>query len=297
MWTLGKELGIYGNEAPKAQQAQIVDPGKSYKLTGKEKKYYAELEDLLSGSTKGIQGVVNGGNINYNQYFHDLYDPAKKEITNTYNKTLGQSRMNANTLGTNNSLGYENYRANQLDKNYADTLNNVASQSRLQAYELPNTLMQSYINSGNYAGAELTNTRNRKYTEFLPALQRAQMLTSGNISNAGFVNNMATNNYNQQMAQKAQSQNDQSQMQQAIMMAVMAASDRNVKQNIRKIGEVKNISFYEFEYKPEYKLPEGKHIGVMAQEVENIIPESVSLHPSGYKMVNYAKVNEYLRAA
>jgi len=37
-----------------------------------------------------------------------------------------------------------------------------------------------------------------------------------------------------------------------------------------------------------YDLPEGKQIGVMAQEVEKVIPEAVAIMPNGFKAVNYA---------
>ena len=32
----------------------------------------------------------------------------------------------------------------------------------------------------------------------------------------------------------------------------------------------------------------GRQFGVMADEVERAMPEAVSVHPDGYKMVNYA---------
>jgi hypothetical protein len=50
------------------------------------------------------------------------------------------------------------------------------------------------------------------------------------------------------------------------------------------------LPFYEYEYTPEFKAigGEGKFIGVMAQDVEKIMPEDVVEHPDGYKMVNYS---------
>jgi hypothetical protein len=45
---------------------------------------------------------------------------------------------------------------------------------------------------------------------------------------------------------------------------------------------------YEWTYKGD---PSGeRHTGVMAQEVERTNPGAVVTHPSGYKMVDYAKV-------
>jgi hypothetical protein len=70
-------------------------------------------------------------------------------------------------------------------------------------------------------------------------------------------------------------------------------SDISIKENIQKIGLLKNgINLYKFEYKDQYKdtWGHGQQIGVMAQEVEKIIPEAVSTHKDGYKLVNYSMV-------
>lgn len=70
-------------------------------------------------------------------------------------------------------------------------------------------------------------------------------------------------------------------------------SDISIKENIRKIGVLDNgINLYKFEYKQQYKdvWGHGDQIGVMAQEVEKIIPEAVGIHEDGYKIVNYSMV-------
>jgi hypothetical protein len=77
--------------------------------------------------------------------------------------------------------------------------------------------------------------------------------------------------------------------------ATSAGSDINIKENIQKIGKLSNgLNLYSFEYKPEYKNHEynghGKFIGVMAQEVEKIIPEAVSTSAYGYKVVDYSLI-------
>jgi hypothetical protein len=74
----------------------------------------------------------------------------------------------------------------------------------------------------------------------------------------------------------------------------VAGSDVAIKENIRKIGVLENgLNVYEYEYKAPYKATwgHGQQIGVMAQEVEQIIPEAVSVHPDGYKMVDYSMIH------
>jgi len=63
---------------------------------------------------------------------------------------------------------------------------------------------------------------------------------------------------------------------------MLAASDRRLKSYIVRVGTHKTgIGVYE------YNIFGNRQRGVMADEVEAIMPEAVILHPSGFKMVNY----------
>jgi len=67
-------------------------------------------------------------------------------------------------------------------------------------------------------------------------------------------------------------------------------SDRLTKQRIVKIGvHPLGIGLYLFDYKPEYREAwgNGRQFGVMADEVESVMPQAISVHPQGYKIVNY----------
>lgn len=70
-----------------------------------------------------------------------------------------------------------------------------------------------------------------------------------------------------------------------------AASDRSVKENVARVGQHPlGIGLYLFDYRPRYRerYGYGRQFGVMADEVETVMPEAVSVHPDGYKMVDYA---------
>ena len=70
-------------------------------------------------------------------------------------------------------------------------------------------------------------------------------------------------------------------------------SDSRVKQKIRLVGKLRDgINVYEFEYRPEFKAVAGygRYRGVMADEVERVIPKAVIVASNGYKMVNYSMV-------
>ena len=68
-------------------------------------------------------------------------------------------------------------------------------------------------------------------------------------------------------------------------------SDRRCKHRIVRAGvHPLGIGLYLFDYKPEFHAAwgRGRQFGVMAEEVESILPQAVCVHPDGYKRVNYA---------
>lgn len=71
----------------------------------------------------------------------------------------------------------------------------------------------------------------------------------------------------------------------------MVPSDPLIKENIVRVDtHLLGIGLYLFDYRPEYRerCGTGRQFGVMADEVETVMPEAVVMHPDGYKMVNYA---------
>ncbi len=70
-------------------------------------------------------------------------------------------------------------------------------------------------------------------------------------------------------------------------------SDRKLKQNIAHIGyHPLGFGLYLFEYKPEYRerCGEGRQFGVMADEVEKVMPSAVVPGFDGFKAVNYGQI-------
>ena len=73
---------------------------------------------------------------------------------------------------------------------------------------------------------------------------------------------------------------------------IMKYSDMRLKENIKAIGVMDNgLTLYSFEYIDEVKshplAGEGIHVGVMAQEVEQVFPYAVKTLDDGYKVVDY----------
>ena len=70
----------------------------------------------------------------------------------------------------------------------------------------------------------------------------------------------------------------------------MVASDIRIKQNIARIGSHPlGFGLYLFDYKPEFGGAQwaGRQFGVMAQEVEAVMPSAIVTYADGYKRVNY----------
>lgn len=74
----------------------------------------------------------------------------------------------------------------------------------------------------------------------------------------------------------------------ALGMTMM--SDRAAKKNIVRVATLaQGIGLYLFDYLDELRdlAGHGRQLGVMADEVEAVMSEAVSMHPAGYKMVDY----------
>jgi hypothetical protein len=101
--------------------------------------------------------------------------------------------------------------------------------------------------------------------------------------------------YNAQMGDFNAKQAAQANLNQGLFSlgsSAMMMSDVRLKENIKAIGVMDNgLTLYSFEYIDEVKshplAGEGIHVGVMAQEVEQVFPYAVRTLDDGYKVVDY----------
>lgn len=69
----------------------------------------------------------------------------------------------------------------------------------------------------------------------------------------------------------------------------IAASDRRLKKNVFEVGELPNgLKLYQYRYTDDT----GPFVGVMAQDVEKIMPEALGPTVDGYMTVNYDRIKE-----
>jgi hypothetical protein len=73
----------------------------------------------------------------------------------------------------------------------------------------------------------------------------------------------------------------------------MPPSDPALKENVVRIGDhPAGFGIYLFEFKEEYRVAHGhgRQFGVMADEVERVVPDAVGVRSDGFKMVDYALI-------
>jgi hypothetical protein len=169
----------------------------------------------------------------------------------------------------------------------------------------------------NYQGSLYDNARNTLLTERNQPLQElAALLGQGAPTNpqfqstpqtgiegtdvAGAINNQYAaqmNQYNQQMGQQNAMLGGLSGLGSAAISGWMM-SDERLKEDIEPVGDMplqsgEELPVYTYHYKPGTGLGGGlMQLGVMAQDVERVMPDAVATTPSGYKAVNYQKIME-----
>ena len=78
------------------------------------------------------------------------------------------------------------------------------------------------------------------------------------------------------------------------------SSDKRLKTNIKPIqnplSKLQNVGGYTFEWIPKEGIHshEGSDIGVIAQEIEEVLPELTTTRDNGYKAVKYEKLTAFL---
>jgi hypothetical protein len=83
-------------------------------------------------------------------------------------------------------------------------------------------------------------------------------------------------------------------------VVAFSTSDKHLKENIQPIenalDKLDNIGGYTFDWNNQIEIHgyEGHDIGVIAQEIESILPEVVTTRDNGYKAVKYEKIVPFL---
>tara|TARA_Y100001963_G_scaffold157926_1_gene255756 strand:+ start:1337 stop:2464 length:1128 start_codon:yes stop_codon:yes gene_type:complete len=165
---------------------------------------------------------------------------------------------------------------------------NVGAQNQMQ---MSQAQMNQDVNLANMAAQNSMAQFNAGQTNQINLANLANQQAANQFNAA---NQTAANLYANQGANQAvygSQARDQQTWNQGIQLAasVVAMSDINYKENISKIGnlDTNGLPIYSFNYKGDNKT----QIGLMAQDVEKLIPDAV-LNINGIKYVNYNKATQ-----
>ena len=233
----------------------------NFKNTAQEQQFGQNLANLQANNAGTAQQY---GMIANNQ---QLRNAAQQQ---TFDAGLANANLNNQQLS---QLYNQNLQSAQLSNQASNQ--QLAQNQAIQ--QNPLNILQALR-----TGAQL-NTAN------LPAVGVSQPGQLANWQGADFLgaaqaqNQFNQGQYNAQMAAN-------SQLRGAVIGAGGAigggalASDRKLKKNIKRVGtHILGIGLYTWDY-----LWGQPFSGVMADEVEQVMPEAIVMHPSGFKMVNYS---------
>lgn len=220
------------------------------------------LESKLAnqGITRGSE-AFNSAMLNQSNARQQAYESARNSATaQGVGAAQGMFGQNLQNSQLQNATSAQDFAARQaLQQNPINMLNAVRSGQQMNTATLPtqqNVAMQQGTAGPDMLGAA---TATGQYNQGIYNAQQAG--TAGMVGGLG------------QMGMAA-----------AMMPAGTFPSDRRLKTNIQLIGKHDNgMNIYSWDY------VWGEHSrGVMADEVEEMMPEAVVMHPTGFKMVNYS---------
>jgi len=170
----------------------------------------------------------------------------------------------------------------------------VGQQARQQALQEQAYLRNEPLNtlSAVRTGAQVQGP------QFVNSAQQATTAGPDILGAAGMQYNAQMGDFNAKQAAQANLNQGLFGLGGAAMMApagTFAFSDVRLKENIKPVGVMANgLTLYSFEYVDEVKshplAGDGVHVGVMAQEVEQVFPFAVKTLDDGYKVVDYGLI-------
>ena len=194
-------------------------------------------------------------------------------------------------------IGSEAY--NRAMMQQAQRENDLLAAATTQGFGVGQQARQSALQEQAYLRNEPLNTLSAVRTgaqvqgpQFVNSAQQATTAGPDLLGAAGMQYNAAMGDFNAKQAAQAN-------LNQGLFglggAGIMAMCDPRTKENIKAIGVMNNgLTLYSFEYKNEFKDREyaghGVHVGVMADEVEQVFPYAVKTLDDGYKVVDYGLI-------
>ena len=255
------------------QRTQAVLQGLGLDMSANAQGYGQALTSGQFGNTAQAQNFGQG---NIQQ---QLYNQAQAQnfgqgttAQNTANQAAGQNyTQNYNTAGFNNAAQQQQFAQNTQKAAFENQARQQALAEAIQMRQMPINEIAALT-----SGSQIQNPVFQPFTGATvgaaPIAQTMQNAYAG-----------AQNAYNQEVASQNETQKGLFDLGSA---AITYFSDKRLKSNITRIGtHPLGIGIYE------YDIFGRREIGAMAQEVQEVLPEAIHIHPSGFMMVNYGRLN------
>jgi len=191
---------------------------------------------------------------------------------NTANQAAGQNyTQNYNTTAFNNAAQQQQFAQNTQQAAFENQARQQALAEAIQQRQMPLNEISALM-----SGSQIQNPVFQPFTGAnvgaAPIAQTMQNAYAGQM-----------NAYNQEVASQNETQKGLFDLGSA---AITYFSDKRLKSNITRIGtHPLGIGIYE------YDIFGRREIGAMAQEVQEVLPEAIHIHPSGFMMVDYGRLN------
>jgi len=209
----------------------------------------------------------------------------------------GRERLQQQLANQGIDIGSEAYDRAMMQQ--AQRENDLLAAATTQGFGVGQQARQSALQEQAYLRNEPLNTLSAVRTgaqvqgpQFVNSAQQATTAGPDLLGAAGMQYNAAMGDFNAQQAAQAN-------LNQGLFglggAGIMRYSDPRTKENVKAIGVMENgLTLYSFEYKDEFKDQEfaghGVHVGVMADEVEQVFPYAIKTLDDGYKVVDYGLI-------
>lgn len=204
-----------------------------------------------------------------------------------------REQLNQDLANRGIDIGSEAYQRAMLTQ--ARRENDLLAAATTQGFNVGQTARQSALQEQAYLRNEPLNTLSAVRTG--AQVQGPQFVNSYNQATTQGADILGAEQmkYNAQMGDFNAKQAAQANLNQGLFSlggSAMMMSDIRLKENIKPVGVMPNgLTLYSFEYVDEVKshplAGKGIHVGVMAQEVEQVFPYAVKTLDDGYKVVDY----------
>ena len=152
-------------------------------LTPDEQSIQNQGDQFIQSLFNDVPGLLNPQNMEAQR--KAFVDPQVRALEQSYRDTLGNAENGAASTGTLNSIGFENYKANQLDKNLAQGKADIEANAELQKYDLPRRQLAPYMDAYNLLSGALNGEQASVNQNLNPSFTGSQAASNFAASNYG----------------------------------------------------------------------------------------------------------------